>query len=428
MLKIKGKGFTKLLLGALLICAMLIPASPVFAAGVNMYVSPPSQTVDPGDPFNVVIMIDTDTMTRGAQCSISFDPSLAQVTSVTEGTFYSSWASSHGGGTFWQPPTVDNVAGTITNAAVAVTGAPGAGPIGTGDFIEIHMTALTDGICPITLTLAHIGDIDGNPLTVNTQDGEVIVGTPSGPDLVVSEKHEEWIDESAGTYNVVYTVTNQGTEAAAASTTEIDVDGSATTNPCPALDAGSSDTQTVGPFTLTDEEDVIIVTADINGDVAESNEGNNSTQNTLLPGKTVLEGTLGGDLVITVPESVLDWVLAVGENSEDGTLNVKCNTNWQVTVSDDDLTTAGHMTEWDGAAYGSSSLGEQMVVECPAQSKTQGLETSGIIATGGVSGQSGNDGEDIALEFNQTIEYDDPVLPDGSVYRIVITFTGAMTF
>jgi hypothetical protein len=432
MLKRKIRRLSSLLASGLIACALLLPASPVLAAGVNMYISPTTQTVDPGDSFNVVVMIDTDTQTRGAQCDVSFDPSLVHVGSVTEGTFYSSWASSNGGGTYWQPPTVDNVAGTITGAAVAVTGAPGAGPTGTRDFIEIQMTALTgvDGTSAITLANALIGDIDGDPLSFDVEDGEVIVGTPSGPDLVVTDKYEEWVNESAGTYNVTYTIANQGTETAGASTTEVSIDGTnSTTASCPSLPAGDSDTGTVGPFTISDAEDVITVTADINDDVAESNEGNNSMQNTLLPGKMIVEGPLAGDLVVTVPDSILDWGLEVGENTEDGTLNVKCNTDWQVTVSDDDVTTAGHMKEWDGAAYGSELLDEQMFVECPAQGNTVGLETSGVIATGDVSGQQqGNAGEDVDLTFNQTIEYDDPKLPDGSVYRIVITFTGAMTF
>ncbi len=431
MRKNRKIGLTGLLLGILLVSAMLVQGAPVFAADLNMYVDPVSQTVSPGASFSVQIRVSTDIASRSAQCDVQFDPSLIQVNSVTEGTFYSGWASAHGGATYWQPPTIDNAAGLIDDAAISLTGAKGQGVTGSGTFIVINMQAKAgvNGTSAITLVETIIGSLDHQGMTHTAANGAIVVGQTSGPDLVVSDKHEEWIEGSAGTYNISYTITNQGTGAAEASTTEVDIDGAKTTYVCPALAAGASDTQSVGPFTLSGNQDVITVTADINGQVAESNEGNNVRQNTLMPGVMIIEGNLKGSLIlVTVPASIYAWDLQMGDNQKAGTLNVKSNGNWQVAVSDQDAATAGHMTEWNGSQYGFNRLHSQMVVACSSENTSVGLESSGIIASGAPEQQQGDAGESFDLSFNQTVQTNDTVLTGDSVYRIVITFTGAVTF
>jgi hypothetical protein len=431
MLKIKRKGFVHLALGLLLIGVMLLSATPVFADSNRIYVYPATQTVDPGDSFTISINVGMATMNRGAQCDIYFDPALVQVDSVTEGYYYSDWVASDGAFTFYMAPTIDNVNGVIDNASVAVIGGnnPTSGPTGSGVVFDINLTAKTgvNGASAITLVNAKVVDAEGINLLGTTENGQVIVGQAlPGPDLVVSEKHEEWIEESEGTYNVVYTITNQGDEAAAASTTQVDIDSTATTYACPALASAASDTQTVGPFTLSDGEDVITVTADIDNAVTESNEANNVKQNTLSPSVTTIQGNILGVIILKVPASFLDWELEIGENEEEGTLNVKSNTEWQVTVSDEDIATAGHMTEWDGSPYGATFLTDALIVE--SDDYTVVLDASGVIAAGDTSGQSGDDGEDVDLTFKQNVYFSDPVLPEGSAYRIVITFIGSITF
>lgn len=430
MYKIKRKGLISLLLGVVLISAMLIPAVPVFADTVSMYVSPATQTVDPGESFIVQIYINSDVVNRCAQADVQFDPTLIHVNSVTEGTYYSSWASSHGGGTQYQAPTINNTTGLINDAAVVVTGAAGQGVTGSGVFIVINATALAavNGTSAITLPETYIGDVNISPLAHTTTNGAVTVGQPAGPDLVVSALSTEWIDEEAGTYNVVYTITNQGSASAGASTTVVEVDEDEESYACSALAAGASEEKTVGPFTIDDGEDLIVVIVDDTGVVTEGNESNNVKEYTLSPSTMIVEGNTVGTIIISIPDSILDWVLEIGDNSQTGTLNVKCNTDWQVTVSDDNSTTGGHMTEWDGSTYGTKFLVNAMEVVCAAQSKTVGLDSSGVIATGTPSGQSNDDGEDVSLGFNQSIKYTDAVLSSGSVYRVVITFTGSMTF
>jgi hypothetical protein len=76
---------------ALVCLSVTIPEDAIYAqgTGTQLSISPSTQGVSAGDSFEVDILVDTDTMTRGVEVSVNFDPSLVQVDDVTEGTFYS---------------------------------------------------------------------------------------------------------------------------------------------------------------------------------------------------------------------------------------------------------------------------------------------------------------------------------------------------
>ncbi|MEA3458099.1 MAG: CARDB domain-containing protein, partial [Candidatus Thermoplasmatota archaeon] len=102
------------------------------------------------------------------------------------------------------------------------------------------------------------------------------------PDLTVTGKSEEWISLADGTYNVTCTVANTGTSSADASTTAIEIDGTVVaTDSVPALQVGENYTSTLGPFTLSGENDTIRVCADSGEIISELNETNNSLENVL---------------------------------------------------------------------------------------------------------------------------------------------------
>lgn len=416
-----------LILSILLLCALLVPAMPVFAADVSMYIDPADQTVDAGESFTVNVYVSSDTVTRGAQCDLVFDPELVQVDSVAEGTFYN---SSYG--TYFQSPTIDNSTGIIEGAAVACTSGYPNGPTGSGVFLVVNMTALDDvnGTSALELENVVIGDADANSLSCSVTDGQVVVGTGiTAPDLIVSDIYTEWYDEEAGLYIIYYTVTNQGDVDAEASTTEIDIDGSSETYDCTALSVGESHTYSVGNFTLDGDEDTITITVDCEDVITESNEVNNTQLQTVSLSKMIIQGSLSSSLLLTIPDSILSWSLEVGDNSKAGTLNVKCNTDWNVTVSDESSSTDGHMTQWDGNDYGDYSLDDPMEVVNGTYTVSLDEEDGGVIAAGTPDGQEDdNSGEDVELTFNQLVKYGDKVLDTDEVYRIVITFTGEMTF
>lgn len=129
-----------------------------------------------------------------------------------------------------------------------------------------------------------------------------IVNCPAMPDLVITEKSEEWVDFEAKTYNITYTVTNQGCSAAGASNTTITINGTdVLEDPVPALVAGANHSNTVGPFTMSGNSANITVCAD-NGDVVdESDEDNNCQRNAI--------GLMEGDANLNGCVSIVDALL-----------------------------------------------------------------------------------------------------------------------
>ncbi|MEA1895804.1 MAG: CARDB domain-containing protein [Euryarchaeota archaeon] len=97
---------------------------------------------------------------------------------------------------------------------------------------------------------------------------------------MVTKKSESWASMWGKTYNIAYTVANTGSGDAGASTTLVTIDGvNAATVAVPALSVGESHTATLGPFTMTGDRDMIVVCADRDDIVSESNEANNCKEN-----------------------------------------------------------------------------------------------------------------------------------------------------
>lgn len=119
----------------------------------------------------------------------------------------------------------------------------------------------------------------------------------TGPNLVVQDKHEAWVN--ATHYNIIYTVCNYGNQAAGStSSTGIYIDGNFKEHAGASnLAAFSCDLPaTVGPYAVTGI-DTIKVCADDLGQIAETKENDNCTENIFG----------GPDLVIRGFEPV-EWV------------------------------------------------------------------------------------------------------------------------
>ncbi|MFC2072818.1 clostripain-related cysteine peptidase [Chloroflexota bacterium] len=105
------------------------------------------------------------------------------------------------------------------------------------------------------------------------------------PDLVISEKHEEWVDKEAGTYHVYFTLKNRGNAMAPGNgyIVKITIDG--IPQPSPLIDwvltPGDtwSGTNSIN-VTLSGDYDEITVYADASDNVTELNEDNNYRTNT----------------------------------------------------------------------------------------------------------------------------------------------------
>jgi hypothetical protein len=396
-------------------------------------VTPASQAVANGATFTIDMNIDTDTASRGWQMNVNFDAGKLTANSVTEGSFLSAYAAANGGMTIPAgAATIDNVAGTITIPGYAIMGAGTGGPTGTGTLCTISFTAKTgiDDFASITPTGVVISDVTGTAIPGPVMiGGQVAIGNVPMPDLVVSALSAAKVDDT--TYTITYTITNQGNAATGACTTSIVIDGGAPmTVACPALAAGASDTQTTTAQTVTSGSDIIVVTTDSAGAVSESNEGNNTRTITYATiganGNTSINSNIAAKLLLTVPASIDPWNLVQGTNDITGSANMKCNTDWQLQVNDQDTATSGHMTKWMLGVYvPATHLTAPLTVGCTTSVDLSG--TPQTIVTGTPAGQSGDSGQGLTISFHQPVFFADPVLTGGYSYHIVVTFTASVT-
>jgi len=144
-----------------------------------------------------------------------------------------------------------------------------------------------------------------------------LVVTYKAPDLVISNKSETFED---GTFTVTYTVPNVGDGDASASNTTIFIDGvPKTEDPVPALAAGKSYANTVGPFDCPCGTTLnVTVCADNENVVAESDETNNCEVNFVeCPPCAAIVGC--GDSVLFKRNVRIAW-RALGEPDRRGAL------------------------------------------------------------------------------------------------------------
>jgi hypothetical protein len=155
---------------------LLLPVLPVAAASpATVTVSAPTQPVSQGQQFTVNITVQPNNSIAGVQFSLSFNPALVSISSVTQGNLLNQGGAS----TYFTAGTINNAAGTLTNVAGAIT-TPGQTVSASGTFAVITMTASSvSGTCPLTLSNVIVGDINGNSLSVNLVNGQVINTPPS---------------------------------------------------------------------------------------------------------------------------------------------------------------------------------------------------------------------------------------------------------
>jgi hypothetical protein len=162
-----------LLFGALFFAPSLTLADAVLS------VSTPA-TVSQGNSFMADVNISGVTDLYDFQFDLGFNPSVLQVTGVSEGTFLTS-----GGTTFFLPGVIDNTSGSITFNADTLEGAiPGV--TGAGTLLVFDFTAIGPG----TSTLSILNNADlilqdstGANINATTTNGSVTVqGTTTVPE------------------------------------------------------------------------------------------------------------------------------------------------------------------------------------------------------------------------------------------------------
>ena len=141
------------------------------------------------------------------QFNLSFNPALVSINSVTQGNLL----NQGGANTYFTAGTINNTAGTLTNVAGAIT-TPGQTVSVAGTFAVITMTASTvSGTCPLTLSNVIVGDINGNSLTVNIVNGQVIntppsISTSSLTNGTVGTAYSQTLTATGGTTPYTWTI------------------------------------------------------------------------------------------------------------------------------------------------------------------------------------------------------------------------------
>ncbi len=134
-------------------------------SNLSLLISPATQTVSPGESFDVKVLVNTDSViSRGANLGFVFDSTKLQCRSISEGSFYSSWAQSHDCQTLIYPdPGITNKAGQVSLFGIAIIGQTAGGPSGSGELCTIHLAARqgASGQAGLNITGAQIAENSG---------------------------------------------------------------------------------------------------------------------------------------------------------------------------------------------------------------------------------------------------------------------------
>lgn len=231
------------------------------------------------------------------------------------------------------------------------------------------------------------------------------------------------------TFDVVYTITNNGGSACDPDTTLLSVTNATPTgltHVVPSLAVGASVSFTDTNETLNAGAQNAPVTLLLQN----VNVSRNATYSRVTStGNSNVDATFSAFLLIAPPLAVSFPPLAIGPNTLTGqTFNVKSNTNYEVDLFDANANTNGHLSEWNGTSFVPS--GKQLTdpLNVASSQHTVLVSTSlATLVTGGVAGQSGDAGQNFSLTFNQQLHYADALLPAGESYHLVVTFNGFVT-
>jgi subtilase family serine protease len=292
-----------LLLAAAVPAVFLPPAAASAASSASMTIVPSTEELDIGDTFTVEVQIDTGSYSAyGVQCGITWSPAgRINCTGVEAGDFFKDYSPLY----LNLDMEIDNDEGHFVAAAdsakpdelspqpIGITALTEDVPSGEGTIliytfevvdygkVTIDFDDYTDNNTekPFNHIITECTDLDTEEVEPDLINATVIVGEL--PDLVVEEVSGAW-EEGGTSYQITYTVTNQGVAEAGATTTAVYIDGDEIgIYDCPDLDVDESDTVTVGPFTVSGGDDDVEIVTDLDGEVVEADEENNSLEYTM---------------------------------------------------------------------------------------------------------------------------------------------------
>jgi hypothetical protein len=399
------------------------------AVAPALSISPASQSVNDGDTFTIDVNIDNPSTASGSwQTDVDFDASKLTAVSVTEGSYLSGV-----GATTFGAGAIDNTGGHITNIYSALQGT--GSKTGSGTLCTVNFTAKAgaSGSTDISLANITVGDIQDPPAAipgVTATSGTVnITGPVPSPDLIIQDSSAAAVAGQADQYTISYTIKNNGSADAAASTTSISIDGVSFIINCPALAAGATDSQTTVAQTISGSSDSIVITADSANAVTEGDETNNTASfiyALVSPNDVIVDGTIASVFTFTPPTAVSWNPLTPGDpiNSALRNMNVTANQSWQITVQ---ASNSGYMTKYNGT-YGATHLQERLYIDASGESAFYFDGNVQILAEGSPADLTNSYSRDIPVTFYQRVFFSDPGLAAGYTYHIVISFIATPTY
>jgi len=161
-------------LGIIIILLFGITTIIVSASTSTINIDPLSKTVSTGESFSINVSCVPGQPIKSFEFKLSFDPSLLQINSVTEGDIFNGYS------TFFSSGTIDNTAGTVVNIYNLIVGAGNVSS--SGNFVIINCTAKdTAGVS--TLDLYEFGITNESEfLSINVNDGSATIQEPANED------------------------------------------------------------------------------------------------------------------------------------------------------------------------------------------------------------------------------------------------------
>ena len=135
----------------------------------RMYLEPSVVRTSNGEVFSVEVRVDTgDFVVAGAQFNLTFDPSILEITGVTEGSLL----NQDGAGTYFSGGTLDNDSGSLSDVVGAITSS-GAYVTTGGVFAVVSFLAKGDGTSTLGLSNAIVGDNNAEEVVLIVDSGGV---------------------------------------------------------------------------------------------------------------------------------------------------------------------------------------------------------------------------------------------------------------
>jgi general secretion pathway protein D len=158
------------------VLALCLVSVPVVLQADIADLSVGSTTESVGTLFTVPVSISNVTDLYAFQFDVSYDPSIVQLLSVTEGPFLPS-----AGTTFFIPGTIDNVGGSATFNADALIG-PISGATGSGDLADLNFQGVGQGASNLTLANEFLFDSNLNSISFTPLSGQVVISGAATPE------------------------------------------------------------------------------------------------------------------------------------------------------------------------------------------------------------------------------------------------------